>query len=290
MKKLLIASTALVATAGFAAADISLGGSANMGVKYDSSVAGNTITMHHEVDFDIKGSGTTDGGLTFGASLDVDAGPGAGSVSDSEVFISGQFGTLTVGNVDRATDGHGFADVGFDGIGIDDDAEGRRAMGSSDIHFKTTFDALTVILSAASTKTTTGSDFAIALGYDFGSFDVSIGHAIDDQLVGANDTSTSIVVNGATGDINFGVFYDTAKVAGVTINSYGVDVGYTMGATSLVFAYGDTNIATDDADYGVGVTYDLGGGAKLGAGIGSVDRVGAANRKTVADFGINFTF
>ena len=289
MKKLLIASTALVATAGFAAADVTLGGSANMGIKYNSGAA-NTTSVHHEVDFDIKGSGTTDGGLTFGASLDVDDDNQAlGTVNDSEVFISGAFGTLTVGSVDRATDGHGFADVGFDGIGIDDDAEGRRAMGSSDIHFKTTFDALTVILSASSLKTTTGSDFAIALGYDFGAFDVSIGHAIDDQLLAANDSSTSIVVNGATGDINFGIFYDTAKVAGATVNSYGVDVGYTMGATSLVFAYGDTNIAGDDADYGIGVTYDLGGGAKLGAGLGSIDRAAGA-RTTVADFGINFTF
>lgn len=283
MKKLLIASTALVATAGFAAADVTLGGSANMGVKYNAGNA-TKMTVHHEVDFDIKGSGTTDGGLTFGASLDVDAGPGAGSVSDSEVFISGAFGTLTVGNVDRATDGHGFGDVGFDGIGIDDDAEGRRAMGSSDIHFKTTFDALTVILSAASTSATTGADFAIALGYDFGSFDVSIGHAVDNQIAAANDTSTSIVINGASGDLDFGIFYDTAKVAGATINSYGVDVGYTMGATKFLLAYGDTDIAGDVADYGIGATYSLGGGATLAGGIGSVDST------TVADFGINFSF
>ncbi len=85
MKKLLIASTALVASAGFAAADVAVTGGASMGVKYNSAAA-DTLTMHEEIDFNIVGSGTTDGGLTFGASLDVDASTVDGNgVSDSEV-------------------------------------------------------------------------------------------------------------------------------------------------------------------------------------------------------------
>ncbi len=125
---------------------------------------------------------------------------------------------------------------------------------------------------------------AFALGYDFGDFDISVGHAIDDQAAAKNDTSTSFVVNGGSGDINFGVFYDNAKVGGTNIASYGVDVGYTMGATSIVVAYGDTDIAGDKADFGIGVSYDLGGGATLGAGVGSV------NGKNKADLGVSFKF
>lgn len=279
MKNLLIASTALVASAGFASADIALDGSANFGVKYNSANA-TTTTVHHEVDFGISGSGTTDGGLTFGASLDVDDdNANNGTVNDSEVFISGAFGTLTVGSVDPATDGFGSADVGFDGIGIDDDAESIKTAGSTaDVHFSTTFGALGVIVSAHSTN----SDAAIRLSYDFGDFNASIGHA-DNSGAGANRAATSIQLGGTFGAVKANAFY-TDGSGSVTTNGYGVDLGYTMGATTITVAYGDTDAAGDDADFGIGAAYALGGGATLAGGVGSVDGT------NVADFGINLSF
>ena len=44
------------------------------------------------------------------------------------------------------------------------------------------------------------------------------------------------------------------------------------------------NDNADEANMAVGVSYDLGGGAMLKAGVGSVDSV------TVADAGLNFSF
>ncbi|MFT7509157.1 MAG: outer membrane protein OmpU [Sulfitobacter sp.] len=279
MKNLLIASTALVASAGFASADIALDGSANMGVKYNAAAA-NTTTIHHEVDFGISGSGTTDGGLTFGASLDVDDQNGDdGNVNDSEVFISGAFGTLTVGSVSAATDGFGSADVGFDGIGVDDDAEGiKNAGGTADAHFKATFDALTITVAGHSTN----GDASIALGYKMGDFSASIGHS-DNSGLGGNRAATSIQLGGTFGAVKANAFY-TDGSGSVTTNGYGVDFGYTMGATTFTIAYGDTDAAGDDADYGIGAAHSLGGGATLAGGVGSVDGV------SVADFGINLSF
>lgn len=275
MKNLLIASTALVASAGFASADIALDGSANFGVKYNSTNA-TTTTVHHEVDFGISGSGTTDGGLTFGASLDVDDDNAAlGTVNDSEVFISGAFGTLTVGSVDPATDGMGISDIGFDGIGVDDDAESLRTAGTTnDVHFSTTFGALGVIVAGS----TTASDASIRLSYDFGDFNASIGHA-ENNGAGANVTASTIQLGGTFGAVAAKAFYTDS-----TTNGYGVDMTYSMGAMTYTFAYGDTDAAGDDADYGIGAAYALGGGATLAGGIGSVD---GAN---VADFGINLSF
>jgi len=278
MKKLLIASTALVASAGFASADIALTGDANMGVKYDATAA-NTTTIHHEVDFNIVGSGSTDGGLMFGASLDVDSGPGAGTVSDSEVYIKGAFGTLTVGNVDPATDGFGSADVGFDGIGVDDDAESiKNAGGTADAHFTSTFGALTVTVAGHSVN----GDASIALGYNFGDFTASIGHS-DNSGAGANRSATSIQLGGTFGAVKANAFY-TDGSGSVTTNGYGVDLGYTMGATTYTIAYGDTDAAGDDADFGIGAAYALGGGAVLAGGVGSVDG------RNVADFGLTLKF
>ena len=67
MKNLLIATTALVATAGVAAADVSLSGAANVGVL--TTVLLLLTLMYNNVSVTAAMSGETDGGLTFGASL-----------------------------------------------------------------------------------------------------------------------------------------------------------------------------------------------------------------------------
>ena len=69
MKKVLFASTALVMTAGVAAADVTISGSAQMGVK---SVGGTTSVVN-DIDIDVTGSASTDGGVTLSASIDLDA-------------------------------------------------------------------------------------------------------------------------------------------------------------------------------------------------------------------------
>ncbi|PTW50597.1 porin [Rhodovulum kholense] len=120
MKKVLFATTALVASAGFAAADITFSGSAEMGIVGGgkdapgvSTYVGNTrdssVEFNNDFTLTVVGSGQTDSGLSFGISVDfsTDAEPNAnGNVSlDNEaVFISGDFGTLTLGEIDGAVD------------------------------------------------------------------------------------------------------------------------------------------------------------------------------------------
>ena len=70
MKKILIASTALVATAGIAAADIAITGYAEMGMADLGDAVG--VQMHSDMDVTFKLSGASDNGLTFGASIDLD--------------------------------------------------------------------------------------------------------------------------------------------------------------------------------------------------------------------------
>ena len=70
MKKILFASTALVATAGVAAADVDFSGAAGMGFGYDGS-DWSTITF---ATLSVAMTGETDGGLSFGADFDITAG------------------------------------------------------------------------------------------------------------------------------------------------------------------------------------------------------------------------
>ena len=75
--------------------------------------------LHTDIDVTFTMSGQTDTGLTFGASIDLDESDGSGSGTDAEgaspafdnrmqggeeIFISGAFGTLTMGDTDGALD------------------------------------------------------------------------------------------------------------------------------------------------------------------------------------------
>jgi outer membrane protein OmpU len=112
MKKVLFASTALVAFAGAASADIAITGLAEMGI-YDTGAVGVGSGAQFFTDIDVRFSmsGETDGGLTFGATVDLDEAAGlapalANNSDDggATFFISGGFGTLTMGDTDGALD------------------------------------------------------------------------------------------------------------------------------------------------------------------------------------------
>jgi len=103
MKNILMATTALVATAGIASAEVGLSGSAEMGV-----VGGNgTETQFHQViEVNFTGTGETDGGVSFGMSVQLDEGGASGPADDqgASINVSGGFGNLTMGDTDGAMD------------------------------------------------------------------------------------------------------------------------------------------------------------------------------------------
>jgi outer membrane protein OmpU len=137
MKKVLFATTALVAFAGAAAAEVKISGSAEMGI---SGGDAKETLFHQSVDVRFAMTGETDGGLSFGATIDLedsndrgaactldadDAADIAALAGDDEfsfrcsttdtiddrgvnpdytVFIKGAFGTLTMGDTDGALD------------------------------------------------------------------------------------------------------------------------------------------------------------------------------------------
>jgi outer membrane protein OmpU len=113
MKKVLFATTALVATAGVASADVAISGSAEMGIVGGERYDNNTQFLQ-SVDVRFAMTGTADNGLSFGATIDLDdLADGAilgndpvdsRTFSDFTVFISGELGTLTMGDTDGALD------------------------------------------------------------------------------------------------------------------------------------------------------------------------------------------
>lgn len=114
MKRHLLASTMILAASlGAASAEVTLSGSARMGV-IDNFGADNTgFTSRARVVFTM--SGETDTGLSFGASFRADNASGANNGTAGSVFMSGGFGKLSMGDVDGAAN----AAVGHvDGVGL----------------------------------------------------------------------------------------------------------------------------------------------------------------------------
>ncbi|MCH2249882.1 MAG: porin [Cognatishimia sp.] len=287
MKKVLFASTALFLTAGVAAADVTISGSANMGLYY-SDAAGNTI-VKNEIDFDVKGSGETDGGISFGASVDLDADSNnsahttGGGASDPEVFISYEGLTLTVGDIGEANDVGGIADVGFDGLGVDDIVDVLRETGSDDVRIDYSFGDIAVAVSADSSN----DEYAISMSGSIDAFSVSVGYA--DRTF---DNTATVTLGYSAGAFSVNAtyadsFYDTdptAAVVNASADGWGIDASYTTGDLTLTAVYAERDTAGTKADaYGIGVAYDL-GGATLAGGFGEV------NGDQRADLGISFKF
>ena len=296
MKKVLFATTALVASAGFAAAEVSLSGSAEIGI-VDFDIPGQSAEFHSDLDVKFSLSGETDNGLTFGATIDLDevgdddpagipagdpigANPNAGDpLEEHSVFISGGFGTVTMGDTDGAFDwamqevnlvGGSIADdetehAGFSGnAGFDGDNDGQI------LRYDYSFGAFAVAASVELDDANTADDiFALGVKYDadFGGIAVGFGLGYADN--GTND------LLGLSIDADFG----NGFVAGLnyTDNDTGADhtaigVGYTMDALSIGVNYGEFDGGADG--FGIAVNYDL-GGAVVQFGYGDSSGTGA---------------
>jgi len=123
MKKLLLATSILAATTGYAAAEVALTGDARMGVVYD----GEDVQFSERARVRFNMSGQTDTGLEFGATFRADQASGSASGGSfgedtskrGTVWISGAFGKLEMGDVNSAAEEAmgDLTSIGFSGLG-----------------------------------------------------------------------------------------------------------------------------------------------------------------------------
>jgi outer membrane protein OmpU len=294
MKKLLIASTALVATAGMAAAEVSLSGYAEMGIKDN----GTDTVFHHDLDVKFSLSGETDGGLTFGATIDLDevAGGIGSEVGPHSVWIKGGFGSLTMGDTDGAFD-WAMTEVGM-GSAIADDHTTH-----SGFNFNSGLDGSGDGGQVLRYDNTFG-DFGVAISYEMGTsavapsglfvFDPVTGVGVLDAGTAATDDVLGLGLKytadlgGATLALGLGYQDNSAAdIVGLSVKtSFGaVDValnysdhsvsgshtaiglGYTTGDLLLSANYGEYETGADG--FGLAANYSLGGGATVMAAYGS---------------------
>jgi outer membrane protein OmpU len=346
MKRVLFASTAAAAMAAgsmAAAQGITVTGDARLGLGYNVSNAGGAIVQNtveipntpddiaaggpptivvanpandelravSRVRFGVRMTGETPTGITFGATIRADNSAGGVAGTAGNAFVSGIYGTLTMGDTAAAHQQHvgDLPVVGLTELGTRNEFmyQGNRAPGG------------------AGYRPTVRYDFDLA---GFG-VSASSGRELDDVAIGASFSPT---IGGATVSIGGGYHFGGGEGTAQTEDQWAVGLrGGFMGFTGNV-AYLDTDgpagfreigvgLGTTIADiglngfyrralsgavdgrdaYGVGFTYNLGGGASLRGGVarvydGGLQAVPDAGRNyqgdrvTAGDFGIQMSF
>lgn len=301
MKKILFATTALVATAGIAAAEVKLTGFAEMGVADGDHLA--TAQFFSDIDVTFTLSGEADNGLKFGATIDLDeatdpdyrSNPFAGGTnvgapigeSDMSVFVAYGGARLTMGDTDGAFD-WAMKEAGFGGSIADDHTThagfnfNSGLDGTYDgqvVRFDYTFDAYSVAISTEIDDSDTfdpvwgigfkytGDLAGLTLGVGVGYQHVDFGGGVDVSVAGISlDTTFD---NGLMAIVNYSSF----DVAGADIDHWGLGLGYTMNALTIEANYGEYSMpgSLTDSGFGLAVNYDLGGGLVAQFGYGSSD-------------------
>jgi outer membrane protein OmpU len=278
MKKLLIATTALVATAGIAAADVTVSGHAAAGFHSGltnnsaeaAAVAAEGIYSNAGVDFAM--SGATDNGISFSASVNIDAGneidagdfeydgTDGGTAGLGAVSMTGSFGTLT-----------------FDNNGIDNLYDDTT---NHDVSYSTTVGAVGLTIaydatadsanatSASASYTASGMAFTLVASEAPGgtSTDLSVAYALNDAVsitAGTDSTAGGASVQSIGASTTLGGVGVT--VASNNASEWDLDLSYSAGGWAL--AYGTSESDAWEAT----ATAALGGGATFSAGVNSDD-------------------
>ncbi|MDB3963625.1 porin [Paracoccaceae bacterium] len=291
MKNVLLATTAIALTAGYAAADVSYSASAKLsyGNFGEQNTAGTTYGYSDTFDFGVSGSGEA-GGVAYSASMtiDEDAGSnalGAFSMSSnglSYTYDAGDIGGLETANANGLDEAAGdwkiaYAANGFSaGYEVDEDVEGRS--------LTTLGYAANGLSIGLEVKDDDGNGAAsetintVSVGYTMGALSVS--YDADDQATQNYDAKVTYTMGGTvlsagTDEIESHYVGITTTVGGMALTARSetdgntaadtaeneLSISYTMGALTIAYAKdtGDVGKFGDEAETLTTLTYDLGG-------------------------------
>lgn len=293
MKKILLASTALVLSAGIAQAQgVSIGGEGRMGVNYDSTRA-QRVQQENRLQMNFSVSVQADHGLSFGAFSRVritnggtaGVGNNVSGFSGSRVWVESNGFRLTFGNQDGAIRGvgasHGYlggCGVGYEGGILCGDSAGLLGVTHG-------FASQAGGPAARARIDYTMGDYAVALSHDRGGATELAGRARFDAFTVAagyaRNTAAGRVVT-VSGHYNGGTWGVGAIVARIGATTNGsISANAELGGGNL---YGYVGRVGGARAYGLSYGYGLGGGATI---TGGAERVGG---QTVASLGVAFRF
>jgi outer membrane protein OmpU len=317
MKKVLFATTALVATAGVAAADVTFGGYGRFGILYNDTAAGDSTDVTSRFRLQIDATAESDAGVVFGARARIqqnnsdeqqsinegpdnvlgtaddfaeNAGPAGTGINGVRFFARTGGFEVGVGNIFGALEsmpGQYPIDLGLTGLGYDYTAfggngdayssGGNGAAGSNGVEVMYSAGDLSVHVSASDTN----DRVAGYVAYTWSGWTFAVGGQDSDD---AGDTEFTATAGGSFGIADVTLAYADNGTGGDRVVLAGrFDVG---AATDIEVYVADNDGGTeDDTGYGIDFNHDLGGGTSLRGGV-----VKQFDGDTVADMGVRFNF
>jgi len=312
MKKILLATTILSASAGFAAADVAVTGSARMGVVATDGAS----TFSSRVRMTFTGSGTTDSGLAFGGKFDAHNSQGANAGTSGSVYISGAFGKISMGDVDggdAAAVGQ-LASVGYTGLGSlnsinyasdgfdlfelpamvkDDFSYEYNYWDDADVAVSTvvsggaaakvlyTYSAGGLTVDASAGQISNGpadhNSYGLGVAYTTGGLTLAAGYGSNEFSFVTTATAT-LVEDGDHGTYTENLWSEDFAVTDGSVTDSSVSATYVMGDTTIKAIYQDKQIdATYESDYAVAAS-------ATSMGLSVVHKIGAV---TLTAFGVS---
>jgi outer membrane protein OmpU len=267
MKKVLLATTALTLSAGFASADVGMSGTGGAGV---FGKEGADLSVYSGVDLGFALSGSSDNGMEFSASLDM----GGGTTLDA--------GDFELDTQDRGVDDNVNVSIAVSGITIDLSQNGIDDLYDDD---DTVGDiGISGAMGDLSYSVVTGLEdddaTSIKISYSAGAISGSV--ATSDE-----GDASNVEVEYAMGDITITADADTArggaetssvKVAYAMSDGLSVSLKAEEGTNTVTadYAAGAISVAVeandaDDEEWEAAMVYDLGNGATFNLGTNSAE-------------------
>ncbi len=342
MKKILLATTMLTATAGIASAEMSVTGTARMGVVSDVVTTYSNIT---EEGYDstssvqaafssrfrviFTGSGTTDGGLTFGATARADNSPiglsfdstsdlivGGGATGNrwqtaGTVYLAGSFGTLTMGDTGNAADDlvGQVAYVGYTSLNSWNEI-GNLDRDLTGVEYSYSMNGFTVALGAGQTYSPAanfldatgtldpadvqalydrGNFWALGAKYATDSFSVALGYQSNNNA-DIVSLSGSYTVSGFTGILKIADDSRVQDTEWAISGQYAMDGGIGLVAYYNSDTQGWNGIGVDTT---AGAAYGAGASYDLGGGasvVGGIAQRDGDGIGSIFDLGVQMSF
>jgi outer membrane protein OmpU len=269
MKKVLLATTALVLSAGVASAEISLSGDGYVGVSRETAYMtggafDNEIKYDSRFQLNVDGSVESESGVGVSARFRIrNEEGGAATISAPRINVTAGAVTVSFGNTDSAvrarTNPYGscVGNLG-DYCSIHVWGSGFSSTGGAGDRVRLDYasDAVSVSLSGSVDG---DEDLQLGISGAMGGVNASLGY------VAADDAAYVVDVNGTFGTVNAGVRYSddgTDAIGTLYGNS-------TFGATTASFFVSNA----DSMAWGAGLSHDLGGGVNIGGAIADDDNV-----------------
>jgi outer membrane protein OmpU len=281
MKKALFATTALVAFAGAASAEVTISGWAEMGIVGGDRFTGTlplATQYWNDVDIEFTLSGESDSGISFGARVDLDEAGNLGNTfrnQGTSIFISGNFGTLTLGDTDGAVD-WAVTDAGNIGNpGSISDDETTHAGYNAD------YGDGGGLYNGANPFGPAYDNQILRYDYSFGDFGFAISYEQDGYFVGPGiviDTPPAPPIGSYDGSLAIGVRY-ALNLGGPTIN---------LGAGYQTIDFGPG--ATNEDIVAVSVSGSFGGGFQAGVEFTQYNDAGGIAGEDVNHIGVGLGY